>query len=432
MPARQRAAAVYIAYEAGNGFLFQLMAVPFSVFLILRIGLDPLQLVLMGTILEATYLVFEVPTGVVADTVSRRLSVIVGLAGTGLAFVLLGFAGSFLVAALSQVLWGVFATFTSGADVAWLTDEVGEANARSVYARADQGWHAAGLLGIAAAVGLASIDLRLPILVSGFGYAVLAVVMRFAMSEEGFTRPERRDGERLYHGLARTLRAGGRAVRAHPVLLLILATAALHGASTEGFDRLSDLHVLCDIRLPGVSGACGDGSFDVGFGLIVWFGLLDGVAMLLGIAGLQVVKRIHLDGHSRGAQVLAMIDLSLIATVVLFALVGEFWLAAGAFWLVGALRSVREPIFTAWINQGLDPATRATINSLGAQADAIGQAGGGPVLGLIARGASIPGAVVVSGLLRAPALVLYAIAFRRGSVGTLPPEEMDEELEIEA
>ena len=215
------------------------------------------------------------------------------------------------------------------------------------------------------------------------------------------------------------------------MLLLILATAAFHGASTEGFDRLSDLHVLCDIQLPGVTGACADGSFDVGFGLIVWFGLLDGVAMLLGIAGLQVVKRIHLEGHARGAKVLAVIDLALIATVALFALVGQFWLAAGAFWLVGALRSVREPIFTAWINQGLDPPTRATINSLGAQADAIGQAGGGPVLGLIARGVSVPSAVVVSGLLRAPALILYAIAFRRGTVGTVPPEEMDEELEIE-
>jgi DHA3 family tetracycline resistance protein-like MFS transporter len=423
---------VYVAYEAGNGFLFHLMAVPFSVFLILEIGLDPLQLVLMGTILEVTYLLFEVPTGIVADTVSRRLSVTIGVVGTGLAFVLLGLAGSFLVAAASQVLWGLFATFTSGADVAWLTDEIGESAARPVYARADQAWHAAGLVGIALAVGLASIDLRLPFVASGIGYVVLGVAIRLNMTEEGFVKPERRDGERFHQGLLRTVRAGMREARAHPILLLILAAAALHGASTEGFDRLSDLHVLCDVRLPGVTGSCAAGSFDVGFGLIVWFGILDGVAMLLGIGGLQVVKRIHLEGHARGARVLAVVDLALIATVVVFALVGEFWAAAGAFWLVGALRSVREPIFTAWINQGLDPATRATINSLGAQADAIGQAGGGPVLGLIARRGSVPAAVIVSGLLRAPALVLYALAIRRGSIGTVRPDEMDPELEIEA
>jgi len=32
-----------------------------------------------------------------------------------------------------------------------------------------------------------------------------------------------------------------------------------------------------------------------------------------------------------------------------------------AFWIVGALRSVRDPVFTAWVNQGLDPATRARV-----------------------------------------------------------------------
>ena len=34
--------------------------------------------------------------------------------------------------------------------------------------------------------------------------------------------------------------------------MLILGTAALHGASTEGFDRLADLHILRDIGLPSI------------------------------------------------------------------------------------------------------------------------------------------------------------------------------------
>jgi len=92
---------------------------------------------------------------------------------------------------------------------------------------------------------------------------------------------------------------------------------------------------------------------------------------------------------------------------------------------------VREPVFTAWINQGLDAKTRATINSVGGQADAIGQAAGGPGIGLIARSVSVPTALVVSGLLRLPALFLYARAIRRGTVGTLAPGEIDDELHLE-
>ena len=97
-------------------------------------------------------------------------------------------------------------------------------------------------------------------------------------------------------------------------------------------------------------------------------------------------------------------------------------------WLVIAVRNIREPIFDAWVNQGLDPATRATVNSMGSQSDAIGQAAGGPALGVIGN-ASVPAALVVSGLLRLPALLLYARAIKRGTVGTAQPT--DEVLELE-
>ena len=73
-----------------DGFLFHLDSTVFSVFLILQVGLDPLQLVLMGTILEVSYLLFEVPTGIVADTFSRKWSIVIGYVGTGIAFVMLG------------------------------------------------------------------------------------------------------------------------------------------------------------------------------------------------------------------------------------------------------------------------------------------------------------------------------------------------------
>ena len=61
--------------------LFLLTFTIYSVFAITRLGLDPLQLVLLGSVLELTYLLAKVPTGVVADLVSRRFSVIIGIVG---------------------------------------------------------------------------------------------------------------------------------------------------------------------------------------------------------------------------------------------------------------------------------------------------------------------------------------------------------------
>ncbi len=61
-----------------------------AVFLVSELDLSPLQLILMGTAMEAAVFLFEVPTGVVADTYSRRLSLIVGYLGMGLAWMLVG------------------------------------------------------------------------------------------------------------------------------------------------------------------------------------------------------------------------------------------------------------------------------------------------------------------------------------------------------
>ena len=47
-----------------------------AVYLVQELHLSPLQLVLMGTAMEAAVFLFEIPTGVVADTYSRRLSLI--------------------------------------------------------------------------------------------------------------------------------------------------------------------------------------------------------------------------------------------------------------------------------------------------------------------------------------------------------------------
>jgi len=416
---RQNAATAYAIYVAGDGFLFRMIFTVYSIFVVLTLGFTPFQLVLLGTILEGTYLLCEVPTGVVADTVSRRLSVVIGLVGSGLSFLVLGLSHSFLVVALTQVMWGFFASFQSGADVAWLTDELGEEAARPHYLRGSQIGNAAALAGIVVGIALATINYRLPIILASLGVIVFGLAMLFVMPEEGFEKKERAEGERIHTGMVNTFKNGVRQVRAQHVLVLILGVAALHGASTEGFDRLADFHLLKDIGLPAI------GNLD----RIVWFGVIDGVALILGIVALAMFKRrSHLNGHAHVARILRVIDLVLIAAVVVFGLAGVFWLALLAMWIVAAIRNIREPIFDAWVNQGLDPSTRATINSMGAQSDAIGQAAGGPALGLIGN-ASVPAALVVSGFLRLPALLLYARAIKRGTVGTAEPTE--EALELE-
>jgi MFS transporter, DHA3 family, tetracycline resistance protein len=412
LPART----VYLASSCASGLLWAMFTTVYALYVIRVVGLNPLELVLMGTALEATYFLFEVPTGIVADVVSRKLSIVVGWVISGVAIATLGFVHSFPAAILTQALWAFGATFISGADVAWITDEVGEDEARPLYLRAAQLENAGAFAGIWIGISLATIALWVPIAVSGIALVAMAASLWIVMPEEHFRRPSRDETRRLHHSLRETLGSSVRTVRGHPVLLLILGVAALHGMSTEGFDRLADLHIL-RIGLPAFAR----------LDRILWFGVIDTVALVLGVATTEVVRRrVDLEHVNGAARALLAIDALLVVAVVVFGLASAFALAVVACWCVWGLRTARDAVFVGWLNRGLDPRTRATVNSIAEQADAIGQTLGGPVLGVIAAARSVTAAIVVAGLVRLPVFGLYGRAIRRGAAGALDPAEVED------
>ncbi len=67
-----------------------------------------------------------------------------------------------------------------------------------------------------------------------------------------------------------------------------------------------------------------------------------------------------------------------------FALTGSTWLAIAALLGVFFARNLAGPLYSIWLNEQItDSSVRATVLSISGQANAIGQAGGGPVLGVI-------------------------------------------------
>src|SRR5579859_4826478 len=117
-------------------------------------GLDPLQLVLVGTALETVCFFSQMPTGVVADVYSRRWAIVIGTVLMGVGFTLEGSVPRFCAILASQVLWGVGATFVDGADAAWLAAEVGDEALGTALLRSGQAGQIGAILGIPASVAL--------------------------------------------------------------------------------------------------------------------------------------------------------------------------------------------------------------------------------------------------------------------------------------
>src|SRR3954451_25115128 len=119
-----------------------------AVYLVRELHFSPLQLVLMGTAMEAAVFLCEIPTGVVADTYSRRLSLVIGYVGMGAASLLVGVVGSPTLVIVLWAFWGVSYTFTSGAYEAWITDEIGIERVPSVFLRGARLAYAGSFVGL--------------------------------------------------------------------------------------------------------------------------------------------------------------------------------------------------------------------------------------------------------------------------------------------
>lgn len=393
------AAAVYLLLTSVNAFRERVIYTVLAVYYVTAAGLDPLQLVLVGTVLEAAYLLFEVPTGVIADVYSRRLPIVLGYLVIGVAFVLEGSVAIFGVILLAEVIRAAGEACLSGATQAWLADEVGEERIGPLFVRGAQLHRIFGLLGIGASVGLASIALTLPIVLGGALSIGLAVLLVIVMPERGF-RPVERTGSGS--GLFRTAAEGVRQLRQRPLLLVFLAFAAAVGASSEGFDRLWEAHFLASFVFPDL------GALEP----VVWFGILEAGALLLGILAVQALTRLDLTDDRVLARWGLLAHGGWLVAVCVFGLATEFWLAVLAFWSARVMKSVGGPLTGTWITRSIPSQVRATILSTLGQGDALGQMVGGPGIGAIGTWHSLRAAMVATGVLHAPALLLLTRARR--------------------
>ena len=177
---------MYLIYSGITSFSFSLIFTVNLVYQVEAARLNPLQLVLVGTVLEYVAFVCQVPTGVLADIYSRRSAVILGILLFGLAFVIEGSFPRFDVILASQILFGIGATLSDGAEQAWITDEVGEERIGHVFLRSTQVGLLAGILGAVMSVGLAGIRINLPIVIGGVLSIGVAGFLLLFMPENNF------------------------------------------------------------------------------------------------------------------------------------------------------------------------------------------------------------------------------------------------------
>lgn len=398
--ARVSPARIYVALQGSWAFLWALAFTLSLVYQVDVVGLTPFQLIVVGTVLETTCFLAEVPTGVLADLRSRKWSVVIGLVTIGTGVCLMA-VPAFWVILAAQVVWGVGYTFVSGAAEAWVTDEVGDTVVQPVFTRAHQASLAMAVVGILTAGLLGQAGLARPILAGGVGFVVLGVVMGLVMRETRFSPTPRQDRDTWAHMWA-TTRQGLRAATRHRVVRTLLVVGLLAGLTSEVLDRLWVDRIINDLGLPAL-GPVDDAA--------TWFTLFALAGSLVGLGSSLLANRLApatLNAEHPG-RVLGTLVLLQVGGVVVFASSSSLGGALAGLWTRDAAQSVGWPVERAWLNRSItDAGTRATTLSMMGQADAVGQVVGGPGLGMVASRAGTQTALLVAAAIQAPAAVLYS------------------------
>lgn len=381
---------------------------------LLDAGLGIGEVFLANALFSAGMVLFEIPTGVVADTLGRRASYLlsVGILGaTTILYLVAAQAGAGVVVFGGvSVLMGLGFTFYSGALEAWLVDglkAVGDDRALDrVFARGQQVSGGAMLIGTIAGGFLGQVDLAVPYVLRAGVLGAVFVIAGGLMHDIGFTPtslPVRELPARMRQQAAVGVAHGW----GDPGLRLLMISGGLRGvffgwgfyAAQPYFLELLDRDA-------------------------VWvIGLVTAGVSVATIIGNQVVEVISRRCGRRSTMLIGAAAVSAVAAVVIGA-TSTFAVAVGGLLVVAAAMGVTMPVRQAYLNESTPTEYRATVISFDSMVSSVGGFGGQAGLGELSSARSLSAGYVVGGAITGLAVpVLFLLRRLGGRADQLRAEE---------
>lgn len=396
-PTARHVQRTYLTLMLGNTLAASFIWGINTIFL-LDAGLSNLEAFAANAFFTAGMVLFEIPTGVVADTIGRRVSYMAGtvtLMVTTLLYVLLWqVEGPFWAWAVVSVLLGLGFTFFSGAVEAWLVDALDATgftgDLEAVFGRGQIVTGIGMLTGSVAGGYVAQLtSLGVPFVMRAAVLAAMFCFAAYAMRDIGF-QPKASTGTIREMKLitAASVEYGW---RAPAVRWMMLASPFTAGVGIYAFYALQPylLELVGDPEAYGIAG--------------ITAALVAGSQIVGGLAAPWIRRRFRL----RTSALLCAVA-SGAAALALIGLIREFWAAVLLIAIWAMFNSAAIPIRQSYINGMIPSGQRATILSFDSM---LGSSGGvviQPVLGRAADAYSYATTYVFGAAITALALPFIA------------------------
>ena len=364
---------VYLTLMLGNTLAASFIWGINTIFL-LDAALSNLETLAANALFTTGIVTFEIPTGVVADTIGRRVSYMAGtltLMATTLLYVMLWeINGPFWAWAIVSLLLGLGFTFFSGAVEAWLVDALDATgftgDLERIFGRGQIVTGIGMLTGSVIGGYVAQVtSLGVPFVMRAAVLVLMFFFAGWAMRDIGFE--PRRSGSTIGEMKEITRNSVRYGWHVPPVKWIMLAAPFTAGVSFYAFYALQPylLELVGDPEAYGIAG--------------ITAALVAGSQIIGGFLAPRIRRMFRL----RTSALLLAVGAGVV-TLGLIGLVEEFWVAVGLIAVWAMLSAAAMPIRQSYINGMIPSRQRATILSFDSMLGSSGGVLAQPALGRVA------------------------------------------------
>jgi MFS family permease len=361
------------------------------------VGLSLTQIGFLFSLQAFTMLLFEVPTGAIADTYGRKFSTILGEIIGGLSFISIYWFHSYPALLIIFAIFGISLTLISGADVAWIVDLLHHKRKKKFVHQFMAKRHSftsfslifAGIIG---AFLVKSYGLSIIWLVTGGGI-ILGSFFK-AIGQEHFIRRKQhiiKEFTSLFSHTKKALVYTGK----HEFIFLLIVIAGLFTLVLSFAGQITWIPYLSGLGFPDY-----------------WFGYLLSITGLSGIFAPLLTKKVveFTGGYNRYLKFVVLIG-GIILLIVGFTNILIFGVAL--FILFMALGDFYIPVWSTYFQHHVPGKMRATITSFRSMFRSVIVIIGAPLAGFLADTIGPQYTIALAGVIMIPVFIIYSVLQRR-------------------
>jgi MFS family permease len=363
--------------------------VPFRVIYFASIGFSASQIGILLAMWPLFSLLFEIPTGAIADLYGRKFSVMLGWFMAGTCVLLVPLSNNYYYLLLLFALQGIAQTFVSGAYDAWVVDLLRKKLKGFVHSYftnmtilLNSAFVVSGIVGslIVAKFGLASVWY--------FSGATLILTNIFLFfGEEVYEKKKFNFKKALLNAWNQTT-VSVKYGYSHKVLFPLLMTMFLFGFMFSFYDFISWTPFLIGLKFPGYA-----------FGYL-WSGLAL-VAALSPFLGKLLIKK------NNEKDVLIKVAITSLVWTIVFIFTNNLWMAVILALATSIFEGVEVPTWQAYFHKFIPTRMRATIGSVRGMLFSLAAVVSLPLVGFLVDKIGGKATIIIGSLIYIPVLILY-------------------------